>query len=366
MSPSDLPTKGRVGLRDVAAAAHVCAMTVSLALRDNPRIPSATRERIKRLAAELGYRPDPEISRLMNHLRAARTVRGRVGIALVDFYPSATYVENCYNAHVRAGAERRAAELGFTFTALHAADYPCNFAHLLDVVRARGLEGALLLPPVAPLELASAEWDDIAVLVTSKAISAPRFHCIVPNQFGNTMRLLEAFAAHGRRRVCAIFDEMFDERTGRNFTAAVNRSAGRAILIVPQAASRPEKAMLVARWLARQQPDAVFAQSDAFAAALPLLQALQPPLNLQVITLNAQDSAGFSYLDERADLIGSAAVDLLAGMMHCHETGVPAHPRTTLIDGELALTPNVVGTAPPLTGSPPSARGVRSWSTRSA
>ena len=69
------PAKIRVGLREVAAAAKVSVMTVSLALRDNPRISATTRERVKRLAAELGYHPDPELSRLMNHLRVSRTAR---------------------------------------------------------------------------------------------------------------------------------------------------------------------------------------------------------------------------------------------------------------------------------------------------
>src|SRR5687768_6944820 len=101
----------RVGLREVAAAANVCVMTVSLALRDNPRISAETRERIKRLAAELGYHPDPELARLMNHLRSSRTARGRIGVALIDFYPTADFAENIYNAKIRAGAEERAREL---------------------------------------------------------------------------------------------------------------------------------------------------------------------------------------------------------------------------------------------------------------
>ena len=81
------PASIRVGLREIAAAAGVSVMTVSLALRGNPRISIATRDRIKRLADELGYHPDPELSRLMNHLRTSRTARGKIGVALVDFYP---------------------------------------------------------------------------------------------------------------------------------------------------------------------------------------------------------------------------------------------------------------------------------------
>ena len=34
--------------------------------------------------------------------------------------------------------------------------------------------------------------------------------------------------------------------------------------------------------------------------------------------------------------------------MYYHETGIPAHPRTTLIEGKLVLTRKVVGRAPAL------------------
>jgi LacI family transcriptional regulator len=343
----------RVGLRDVAAAAKVCVMTVSLALRDNPRISAGTRERIKRLASELGYHPDPELSRLMNHLRASRTARGKIGVALVDFYPSASFVENVYNAKIRLGAEQRAAELGFSITTMHAADYGQNLSNLVKVIRTRGLEGAVLLPSHVPLALdTTVSWNGISVIATSKSILAPRFHCVVPNQFGNTMRLLETLQGHGQRRICAVFDEFFDERTGHNFTAAVNwQPRDRATLIVPQDAAPAEKIELVARWLTAQRPDAIFAQSSAAMSAIPRLRRVRPQLNFQVIALGAHSSAGFSYLDERADLVGAAAIDLLGGMMYYHESGIPAHPRTTLIDGKLVMSRKVVGRLPALAGA---------------
>jgi DNA-binding LacI/PurR family transcriptional regulator len=353
MSRSISPVRIRVGLREVAAAAKVCVMTVSLALRDNPRISTTTRDRIKRLAAELGYHPDPELSRLMNHLRGSRIVPGKIGVALIDFYPTAGFIENVYNAKIRSGAERRADELGFSITTMHAADYKLSLPNLLKVIRARGLEGALIMPSVVPLELDPAvNWNGISVVATSKSILAPRFHCVLPNQFGNAMRLLETLQGQSQQRICAVFDELFDERTGHNFTAAVNwRPAGRSTLIVPQAASPLDRAELVAGWLAEQRPDAVFAQSDAVVAGIPRLRRVRPRLNFQVISLGEHNSAGFSYLDERADLVGAGAIDLLGGMMYYHETGIPAHPRTTLLDGKLVLSRKVVGRAPALTKS---------------
>ena len=75
MTRPPAPTPGRIGLRQIAEAAGVCLMTVSLSLRDSPKISVATRERVCRLAGQLGYRPDPELSRLMKHLRSSRTLR---------------------------------------------------------------------------------------------------------------------------------------------------------------------------------------------------------------------------------------------------------------------------------------------------
>jgi hypothetical protein len=134
---------------------------------------------------------------------------------------------------------------------------------------------------------------------------------------------------------------------------------------VPQDASVADRAELVAGWLTEQRPDAVFAQSNAVAAALPRLRKVRPRLGFQLVSLGAHNSEGFPYLDECADLVGSGAIDLLGGMMYYHETGIPAHPRTTLIDGKLIFSAKSVSHVRPRGGFPrtlqserPSASGV--------
>jgi DNA-binding LacI/PurR family transcriptional regulator len=315
-------------------------MTVSLSLRGSPKISAATRDRIQHLADEMGYRPDPEISRLMRHLRSSRTLQGKVGLALVDFYPTSDFAENSYNHRIRQGAIRRATELGFNVTALHAADCDFSLKHLLKIVRHRGLEGALLLPSVAPTKLdPTVDWRDVSVVATSNSILAPRFHSVVPHQFANMMRLIETMQARGHRRICAIFDEFFDERTAHNFTAAINwHHHGQRTLVLPAKMVAAEKAALVAHWIEKHQPDMIFAQaSDAVADALPRLKPGRAGCGFEIVGLGAPLGSSISYLDERPELVGSGAVDLLAGMIYYHETDIPAHPRTTMIDCEFHL-----------------------------
>jgi LacI family transcriptional regulator len=326
----------RPGLRDVASASGVCLMTVSLSLRNSPKISQATRERVQRIARELGYHPDPEISRLMQHLRTSRTSRGTTGLAVVDFYPSLDFAELAYHRRIRNGIVRRSAELGFSVDQLKAAEYRFNLRNVLNVVRNRGVEGVVLFPSVvAPLVLDPAvDWNGISVVAVTNSILAPRFHSVAPHQFSNMMRLIESAQAHGYRRIGMMLEESFDERTAHHFTAAMDwHKHGARVLLLRATQAPEEKLATAARWIAAHTPDLIFAQSpDLAQAALAT-----GPHTATIAALGTPNDDRHSCLDEHPEEVGTAAVDLLAGMMYYHETGIPAHPRTTMIYGQLRL-----------------------------
>ena len=58
------PFRQRVTLRDLAQKAGVSHVTISRALRNDPSISTARRAEVKKLAAAMGYRPDPSLSAL--------------------------------------------------------------------------------------------------------------------------------------------------------------------------------------------------------------------------------------------------------------------------------------------------------------
>lgn len=67
---------GRVRLQDVAQLAGVSMKTVSNVVRDRPHVSDATRERVQRAIAELGYRPN---------LMGRRLATGRTGLVALSF-----------------------------------------------------------------------------------------------------------------------------------------------------------------------------------------------------------------------------------------------------------------------------------------
>ena len=78
----------RINLRRIAAEAGCHYSTVSLALRNHPRIPRATCEKIQGLARRLGYVPDPMVSSLAYYRNTLRAVGYQATFAWVTNHSS--------------------------------------------------------------------------------------------------------------------------------------------------------------------------------------------------------------------------------------------------------------------------------------
>ena len=73
----------RTNLKDIAGRVGVSIAAVSLALRNHPSISAATTERVKKVAKELNYTPDPGLSALAAHRSRLRVHRDFSVIAFV-------------------------------------------------------------------------------------------------------------------------------------------------------------------------------------------------------------------------------------------------------------------------------------------
>jgi DNA-binding LacI/PurR family transcriptional regulator len=321
-------------LRDVARAASVCLMTASLSLRHSPKISAATRERVRAIAAQLGYRPDPEISRLMGRLRHSRKTRGGEVIGILDVHRLPETAPHPYMVSIRRGIAARADALGFGVTLLRAIDYNGNLRQLIRVVRHRGITGLIILPvsegstsldPVV-------NWEGLSVVSATTSVLAPRFHQVVPNQLYNMMTLIERVQLKGFRRLGAIIGETLEQRTAHQYSLALTWHGHRErILTLPGTTGARENEARVIAWLRAQRPDVVLAQDADVVAGL--IGAARLRREVALVSLSGRTDNRVPYQDQLPELIGDTAVRLVTGMMHNHETGVPEHPQITTIDG---------------------------------
>src|ERR1700710_1982102 len=76
----------RVTLRDVAKRIGVSHSTISLCLRNHHSIPLKRREQVRRVATEMGYRPDPMLSSLAAYRNRNRPVTVQSAIAWINHW----------------------------------------------------------------------------------------------------------------------------------------------------------------------------------------------------------------------------------------------------------------------------------------
>lgn len=149
---------GRATSRDVAARAGVSQPLVSLVLSSNPkaRVAAATRERVIRAAAELGYRPNV----------VARSLARRRSYALGIVVPD---LANQFFADVVSGAERVAAELGYAVFLCEQRDVP--IARHVEALTARQVDG-LILDAAGGDSVPDGTFDDLNVVLVDQPSGA--------------------------------------------------------------------------------------------------------------------------------------------------------------------------------------------------
>lgn len=126
----------RIGIKDVAAAAGVSPTTVSHALSGKGRVTAATRERIIRIAEELGYRPNASAV----NLASGRT--GLIGIT-VSTHPDAPMGLGDFDYFIQllSAATGAAVENGLALVADGSAGSATPFARV-------DIDGAIVVDPV--------------------------------------------------------------------------------------------------------------------------------------------------------------------------------------------------------------------------
>jgi DNA-binding LacI/PurR family transcriptional regulator len=290
----------RVSIRDVARAAGVSTTTVSDALSGRGRLPQSTRDRVAKVALDLGYTANPSA----RWLRSGRT--GALGL----YVPDRT-VGLEYYMRLALGAADEAFAHGLALTLVPAGGGAGPPPLQLDgVVVSDPVRGDPMLARLAALGVPIVTCERDVTPGVEHAARAQGDH-----RRGITM-LLDHLAEQGARRV-AVLCPGDDTSFGADIRAAHGAwcaQHGREALLydVPFAADPPDVAAAVRRALAcRPGPDALVAVPDGSLA--PAFQALYGE-GVRV----PDDLLLASYVDSLA--LGSmpvpvTAVDLFPGQM---------------------------------------------------
>lgn len=322
-------------IRRVAERAGVSSATVSLVLRNKPRISAATRIKVRQAADELGYRPDPQIAKLMHHLRSTRRPAFQSSIAALTTVPVGH--DTPYMTEITSSARARAQQLGYGFTVFRINDPATENRTLQKVLRNRGVEGILLLPIAIPCELSSLlAWSEFSVVTTTHGVLAPRFHRVVPHQLGNALEICRRVTELGYRRIGLVLPSDHDVRVHHGLSAAVAWQAtnGGTEFVQPLlhdgALPREDEIRL---WYAREAPDVIITAGDDMSGKIAELLQIRVPGRVGFVSASKVGRSVFAGIDELPAEIGATAIGQLAGMIEHGNKGSPRVPHVIVIDG---------------------------------
>jgi DNA-binding LacI/PurR family transcriptional regulator len=327
-----------VTLGEIARAAGVSRSTVSRAMAESQLISKAQRERIQKLALEMGYRPDPEASRLLAHFKRSQfnPVISVIGV-LNAYDPPAAMTRDTYTARLLQAAQSRAHELGFALDELSLCGEGMSPKRLNQIIRARNIRGILIPPEPNPLFQAPLEWGSVCAVATTTTVEPLRLHRVLPHNFNNFERLLEGIHHLGYRRPAFIGWSELEKRQMNAPTAVLARAVyiEKRFEAIPPFSWRWDHPPTIKKfndWFRRSRPDVVIAPAHWHLKHLRETLGVRVPKDLGYVSY-VETNPEISQIIEGPEVVGSAAIDLISAHVLRGETGIPTHPKTLLIEG---------------------------------
>lgn len=343
-------------LSDIARKAKVSVSTVSLALRNRPQIPTATRERVLAAAQALGYRPNPLVSAYQANVRSGRQQRYRGTITWIDdTRPGDRLNKSPAYVQMQQGAKDQAKAHGFALDVLSVPDIDPendegNRARIERILGARGIAGAIF-PQLWWARMLTYEWTSVAVAAyggnagfvekyDQSGFSYLRYSHVLTDVYHDTRLALAHLRELGYRRIALITSRYQEIGASYRYTAARHAFSSehddvpmiKSWVLDGEMTAEPPAGFRA--WLRAARPDAVL---TTLGCARDWLEAcgLAAPRDIGLAhPFLDSGEEGWSGVRENHALVGLTLVDSVIAQILRGERGAPENPKSLLISGK--------------------------------
>jgi LacI family transcriptional regulator len=325
----------RTTLGDIARAAGVHITTVSMALRNHPRLPVSTRDTIQALAKKMGYVHDPLMQALVAYRRTSMPHLSPPTIAYVTNW-NTRYGWQKVTAHPEfyAGAEAKAAELGYKLDHFWLREEGMTHDRLGRILHSRGINGVILASHVREIDASlQFDWANFSSVKIDYFPHRPELHNVTNDQLQIIRLTMQKVRQAGYRRVGLVMDEGWDITVDnlwqagytweQQFFAARDRIPP---YLLPNKTPFPE-------WLKKHKPEVIISKAEFVR---PFFQALKlsVPRDIAFVDIFLEDPTGRTAgVRQNHQTVGALAMEILAGQLQQNKYGIPEIPTTTRVEG---------------------------------
>jgi LacI family transcriptional regulator len=328
-------SKARVTLRDIAQRLRVSHTTISRALRQDPRISDSTRQRVRDVALEMRYRPDPMLSALAYYRRGKTQAAVSAELALINHWkkPQDVWTYNEFKLYW-TGAFKEAERCGFRLEEF-VLDKNLSPARLEGILRARNIRG-ILLPPRGDMvpDYGDFHWENYCVVRFGHSIPYPHAHLVTSDQLTDGLIAFENIWNSGYRRIGLATSSKMHTRFSAGYYLGQMKWSPEVrlpVLTVTQGNNKEDQ-QLLKQWLDKNKPDAILTDVREMQS---MLQGIgrKVPKDVGLAALSVLDGNADAGIDQHSEEIGKVAIQLLISLINHNECGIPNVCRQVLVEG---------------------------------
>ncbi len=335
-------TTRKTTINDVAAAAGVHFATVSRALRGIGEVAPATRLRVQRVAARLGYTRDPAFLALCSRRSAATGGIRRHRIALLfNRSPENGFAGYLHYRAIERSVRARAIELGYDCEVLFVDRGAHDTRSLHRHLQQAGIRGLVFAAFEAERPTVNLPWDEYCAVKFDSHRVLPAFTFVSVDQFHYTRLAFQRMRALGYRRIglaVARRDEVVLD--GLHTSALLLEQATVAVedrvspFLIESGLDLRAVGKAMGRWLRDERIDAVISNlTQVWQLVRPYKVDGRRPVASAALCM-VRRIPHVAGIDGNMRQVGIQAVDLLAGLLQAGRFGIPTAATRTCIRGQ--------------------------------
>ncbi len=315
--------------------------TVSLALRDHPRISAETKKKVEAVAKAQGYTRDPNLTRAFSIIRKGRSPTHNV-IGYLDTSKRSIESGNPFAEHVKQNVITSAKNKGFSVSLFVVDEKEMSLKRLKHIIESRNIKH-LLIPAPALVDDLPFDWEKFSTIVLSTRPLKQPFNRVTTSNYQAISLLMKNIKRKGYRKPGFIIRKNIDKIQDSECSIAflglcqyLGFDDSTPILFTRE--STPISSY--EKWYWKHQPDVIIQNSQtgstkrgpmSYSGILNRFKKPIPP-SIGRCSLNANpESEPVSGIIRNEEEIGYSAIELMSSMIERNIMGLPNHPKVLTI-----------------------------------
>ena len=339
-----MPEKPRITQAALAEEAGVTQVTVSLALRNDPSISEATRQRIQQLAKDRGYIPDPALSSLIAYRQRVRPPAYHGTLAWLNLTEYKEAHENWLGwRDFLGGGRQRAEQLGYRIESVWGMEPGMSLRRIKQILKSRGTRGVVLPPTTSPRLEQAVDIDAHSVIrIGDYSMITSDYNLVAADHRWAIERVLREVEQRGYKRPGYVTYQDFERRINLTYLSTYlgwRHTQTKLKLQQPYNPVDFDQATFLA-WYEKHKPDVLILPNNHNVIKCldwldkELGQSAPRDYGLVFACVPLDGNNAWAGVDEGFKTIGGRTIDFLVDMINRNEIGLPTRPTRHLIHGQ--------------------------------